>query len=64
MKRVFTKNKQKYVKIGSQAVPFDDYDENGLPLIKPKVTKTKDKNGKEHVKLTIPSLKIKYKKNG
>jgi len=61
---VFIRNGQKYLRIGERAIPFDDYDDNGVPVIKPKIERTKDENGKEHVRIKIPSLTIKHKTNG
>jgi len=61
---VFVKNGQKYLKLGDKAIPFDSYGKNGLPLIKPKVIRDKDENGKPRLRIQIPTLKIKTKSNG
>ena len=63
-KYIIEKEGKKYVKIGNRAVEFEDYDENGIPIIKPKIEKTKHKNGKVDIKITIPSLRINQKTNG
>lgn len=60
---IITKGKQKYLKIGTRAIPFDDVDENGRPVIKPKIKRSKV-NGKDKLTITIPALRINYKVNG
>ena len=60
---IIEKGKKKYLKIGERAIPFDGYDKNGKPVIKPRVLRTVHPNGRVDVKITIPSLKINYKKN-
>lgn len=60
----FEKNGKKYIKIGKRAIEYKNVDENGRLIIVPKIIRKKDKNGKDHLIVKIPSLKIKYKTNG
>lgn len=60
-RRVFNKRGKKYLAINGRAIPFDDYDENGRPVIKPWIVRDKDENGKDRVRVKVPSLSIKIK---
>ena len=60
---IIEKGKKKYLKIGERAIPFDDYDRKGKPVIRPRVLRTVHPNGRIDIQITIPSLKINYKKN-
>jgi hypothetical protein len=40
---------KKYMRNCDKAIEFHNYDKNGLPIIKAKVTKKKDKNGKDRI---------------
>jgi len=55
---IFESNGQKYIKIGDKAIPFDDYDESGNPIIKPKIEKITHPDGRTDVKVKITSLRI------
>lgn len=61
--KIIKKDGKEYLKIGDRAVEISGYDKNGKPVIKPRVERIKDKNGKEHVKIIMPSLKIRIKNN-
>lgn len=57
--KIIKKGKQKYLQVGKMAVPFNAVDENGNPVIKPKIEKTKTKDGRDHVVVKIPAMRIK-----
>lgn len=58
--KIIKKGKQKYIKIGSMAIPFSEVDENGKPIIKPKIEKEMV-DGREHVVVKIPAMRVKIK---
>lgn len=60
--KTFKDGKQEYLRIGDKAIPIDR-DENGKPVIKPKIEKTIGKDGKPHVKIKIPTMQIRIKSN-
>lgn len=60
--KIIKQNGKEYMKIGNKAVPFT-LDESGKPIITPVVERKVDKDGKEHVTVKIPCLKIKSSNN-
>lgn len=62
-KRIFEKDGQKYLRIGNKAIPFNDVDKHGKPIIKPEIIKTKTKDGKENIIIKLPALKVRIKNN-
>jgi hypothetical protein len=61
MKNTFEKNGKKYMRIGDKAIPFDDYDKEGRPIIKPKVETKEYPDGRKDATVKIPALTIKGK---
>lgn len=61
--KIIKKDGQEYISLKGNAIPITR-DKNGHPTIKPVIERKKDKNGKEHVIVKIPALKIKLKSNG
>jgi len=59
---IFKKGNNKFLRVGDNVVPFDDFDEMGNPIINPCIEKTK-KNGKQHILIKIPTLKVRIKNN-
>ena len=57
MENVFEKDGQKYLRIGSRAIPFQDFDAAGRPIIKPRVEHSV-KDGKPVVTIHLPSFKL------
>jgi len=61
MTDVFEKDGQKYLRIGDKAVPFDDYDAAGKPIIKPKIEVREHPDGRRDTIVKIPALQIRSK---
>lgn len=54
----FIHENQKYVKVGNKAIPFEDTDENGKPIIRTTSTITKHPDGRQDVTIHVPCLQI------
>jgi len=59
--KIIKQNGKDYMQIGSRAIPFS-LDKNGKRVIKPEIER-KMVDGKEHVTIKLPCLKIKLSNN-
>lgn len=60
---VFEQDGKTYLRIGDKAIPFDGYDENGKPVIKPVITTVEHPDGRKDVTVHVPCLTIQPKQN-
>lgn len=56
---IIVNNGQKYLKVGDKAIPFDEYDKSGRPIIKPTIERIERPGGKIDVVVKVKCLKIK-----
>lgn len=60
---VFEQDGQTYLRIGDKAIPFNGYDVNGKPVIKPVVETIIRPDGQRDVTVKVPFLTIQPTQN-
>lgn len=58
MSKIIEKDGKKYLVMGNKAIPFNDIDAYGKPIIKVRSEEIKLPNGRKDVKIFVESLKV------
>lgn len=58
MADIFTHEGRQYVRFGDKAIPFESFDENGKPIIKPVIENIEHPDGRKDVIVHVPFLTI------